>query len=869
MNITSLPKELNILNEIAHNMWWSWNQESWEVFEQLNPIVWNQKRNPVQTLASLDEQKMNELKNDQEFLNKVSAITTKYEAYLKSDQTWYNNTYSKEQNFAETKDRTIAYFSAEFGLHESLPIYSGGLGVLAGDHIKSSSDLGIPMTFVGLFYRNGYFTQQIDKTGNQVDVYDTFNPELLCVNPALNKDGKQVTIKVQLPEREVEVLAWETQVGRNRLILLDTHHEANSQDDKDITARLYGGDREMRISQEIVLGIGGIKVLNAMGIDPIAYHMNEGHSGFFQLERVLNTMKEKNCTFEEAKVIAASNCVFTTHTPVPAGNEAFSLPVMHKYFFDYIKQLDISWNRFLNLGLVENSSDHKIFSLTVFAINFSRFQNGVSELHGKIAKKMWKNQWENVPEVDNPITHITNGVHTQTWTSLEMKNLFSAKLAENWEDELANDEFWEKFDSIPNEELQATKKDLKIKMIKMVRQQLKDQLQRNGESQAEIDACDTFLKDDALTIGFARRFATYKRATLIFKDKKRLLEIINNQEKPVQFIFAGKAHPADIPGQNFIREIYQISREPEFKGKVIILENYDMNISRHMVAGVDVWLNNPRRPMEASGTSGQKVPLNGGLNFSVLDGWWREGHNGNNGWTIGKEKDYANDQVQDFEDANDFYSTLEETITPMYYQDQEIWGTWIKNSLKSNIARYSTHRMVQDYMNKLYSGAIAYGKQYSKDSFENVQKYISNRRFLQRNWDTVAFEGTNWDGQVIEVESAYDSVKNTPSHHVEFKIDDTLPGKVFETSKALCQVEVYAGEIEPKDINVELVITNDNDPSEISRMTLDHGNIQDGKVQFTGNFESSDKAPRRLRIRVFPKFEQLASTFEFGLVHWL
>ena len=390
-------------------------------FESLNPEAWNQKRNPVFTLASLSDERINEIKGDSELIEKIQVIGEKFNSYLKNDQTWYN------QNFSDKKDKTIAYFSAEFGIHESLPIYSGGLGVLAGDHIKSSSDLGIPMTFIGLFYRNGYFTQQIDGEGQQVDVYDTFNPELLCVNPALGKDNKQVTITVNLPGREVKALVWEAKVGRNTLLLLDTHHESNTQEDKDLTARLYGGDREMRISQEIVLGIGGIRALNALGIEPDAFHMNEGHSGFFQLERVLDIMKAKSCSFEEAKIIAASNCVFTTHTPVPAGNEAFSLPVMHKYFFEYIKQLDISWNRFLDLGLVDQSSDYKFFSLTVFAINFSRFQNGVSELHGKIAAKMWKKQWPNVPEVDNPMTHITNGVHTQTWTSLPMKQLLRTK----------------------------------------------------------------------------------------------------------------------------------------------------------------------------------------------------------------------------------------------------------------------------------------------------------------------------------------------------------------------------------------------------------------------------------------------------------
>lgn len=864
MNVTSLPAELNILNEIAHNLWWSWNQESWELFKQLDSNVWAEKRNPVQTLASLSQETLNKFATDQAFLAQVKVVEEKFKKYMAAENTWFAN------NFQDKAAKNIAYFSAEFGIHESLPIYSGGLGVLAGDHIKSSSDLGIPMTFIGLFYRNGYFTQQINGEGQQVDVYDTFNPEILCVNPALDKEGKHATISVELPGREVKALVWEAKVGRNTLLLLDTHHEANSEQDQDLTARLYGGDREMRISQEIVLGIGGIRALNALGIEPDAYHMNEGHSGFFQLERVLNVMREQNCTFEEAKVVASSNCVFTTHTPVPAGNEAFSLPVMHKYFFEYIKQLDISWNRFLDLGLVDESSDYKFFSLTVFAINFSRFQNGVSELHGKIAAKMWKKQWPNVPEVENPMTHITNGVHTQTWTSLAMKKMFEAKLGADWEDQLANDEYWNKFDEIDDETLHSTKKTLKQEMITMVRAQLKDQLKRNGEAQEEIDACDTYLADNALTIGFARRFATYKRATLIFQDRNKLSQIVNNSIRPVQFIFAGKAHPADVPGQNFIKEIYKISREPEFKGKVIILENYDMNISRHMVAGVDVWLNNPRRPMEASGTSGQKVPLNGGLNFSVLDGWWREGHNGQNGWTIGKEKDYPNNDVQDFEDANDFYNTLEQTIVPMYYTDHGTWTKWIKNSLKSNIARYSTHRMVQDYMSKLYAPALNYGEQYSLKSFENVQKYITNRRFLRRNWNTVAFQEVHWDGHHVAVDSRYNEVSQTPSHHVEFAVDETLPGKVIETAGVGLNLVVYSGEISANQIDAELVVTTEQgEQMDIIRLTKDESQSNDGLVRFHTGFTSPDGNPRRLRVRLLPHFDQLASKFELGLVHWL
>ncbi|MGB0452076.1 MAG: alpha-glucan family phosphorylase [Bacteriovoracaceae bacterium] len=862
MNLTNLPEKFAGLNDIAHNLWWSWNQESWELFETLNSSVWNEKRNPVKTLSSATGETWKKLENDEAYVALYNKVSDKFQNYMNRPNTWFNGKY------ADHAQKRCAYFCTEYGLHESLPIYSGGLGVLAGDHVKSSSDLGIPMLFVGLFYRNGYFTQQINNAGDQVDVYETFDPEVLPVNPALTKNGTQAEVEVELPGRKVKAQVWEVQAGINTLYLLDSHHRDNTEEDKLLTSRLYGGDREMRISQEILLGIGGVKALKALEIEPAVFHMNEGHSGFFQLERVLNLMEEKNISFEEARTVASSNCVFTTHTPVPAGNESFSLPMMHEFFHTYIKKLNISWNRFISLGLVDEKSDYKFFSLTVFALNFSRFQNGVSELHGKIAAKMWKSQWPNVPEIDNSITHITNGVHVQTWTSLEAKELFETHMGANWEDELANQEYWDGAHKIPNTDIATKKKALKGKMIKMVRTQLKEQLQRNGEAQNEIDAVDSYLSEDALTIGFARRFATYKRATLIFKDKERLRKIISNTDKPVQFIFAGKAHPADVPGQNFIREIYKISREEEFKGKVIILENYDMNISRHMVSGVDVWLNNPRRPMEASGTSGQKVPLNFGLNFSVLDGWWREGHNGNNGWTIGEEKDYPNDDVQDFEDANDFYCNLEETIAPLYYDNNDEWINKSKESLVSNIARFSTHRMVQDYMNNLYAGALDYSEIYNKEDLQSVEKYNETRRFFQRHWEYLTFQEVGTDGQIVETVSDYNKTKDTPSHHVEFSVDQTLPGRVFETSQCQFNVSMYLGDIAPEELGVELVIT-DEKSAEFRTLQLENkGGNGMGIGHYEVNFKSDDNRPRRIRLRAYPKFKNLCTKFEYGLISW-
>jgi len=870
MKTRNLPKEIKTLNDIAGNYWWSWNQDSWDLFEKINPETWLKTRNPVLTLLNANEEIIEKCAKDSEFTNKLEFVASRFNSYMQNEETWFAQNHSK----LASKKNPVTYFSAEFGIHEALPIYSGGLGVLAGDHVKSSSDLGIPMAFVGLFYKNGYFTQQINGEGQQVDVYGDFEAEELSLTKAQDKNGKDVKFEVSLPGRKVAVTVWKAMVGRNPLYLLDTNLPENTKEDQDLTARLYGGDREMRISQEIVLGIGGVVALEQMDIEPAVWHMNEGHSGFFQLERTKRAMKKYNLSFEDAKVLVASDCVFTTHTPVPAGNEAFSLPVMHNYFHEYIKELDISWHRFINLGLVDEKTDYKYFSLTVFALNFSRFQNGVSELHGRIASKMWKKQWPNVPELDNPISHVTNGVHVQTWTSDDMKSLFREFMGGDWEDRLADHAWWEKAHDLPNSELKTTKKKLKSNMITMVRRQLREQLERNGESAEAVAEVDNFLSEDHLTVGFARRFATYKRATLIFKDLDKLDSIVNNPQRPVQFIFAGKAHPADVPGQQFIKEIYQISRTPRFKGKVIILENYDMNISRHMVAGVDVWLNNPRRPMEASGTSGQKVPLNAGLNFSVLDGWWREGFNGQNGWTIGQEKDYPNNEVQDFEDAHDFYRTLSETVVPLYYQGKvedgvsDAWLDKCKESIVSNISRFSTHRMVQDYMNQFYAAAASYGWTFKENHLEKVNKYMEERRFLQRNWPVVTLSDVSFAGAHLDVGSDYDKMKDTPSHHVEYAKDASLPGRVVETVESKINFNAYLGDIDPKQVKAELVISDGN-----NEITTQEFNCverhDDGTWLYSTDFKSTDAKPRRVRVRIFPTMEGLAQKFEFATCSWL
>lgn len=863
MKDLQLPKELEQLKTIAANYWWSWNQECYDLFKAFSPEKWQETRTPYATLKDGLErnpetvQKLSQDKDYLALLNKTAASLNEY----------VQNPKHPKYKVPTGISGDIAYFCAEYGIHESLPIYSGGLGVLAGDHVKSASDLGLPMLFVGLYYKNGYFTQEIDSEGQQQDVYNTYTPQELGLSEVTKPNGEKLSLEVTLADREVRVQVWKAQIGRVPLYLLDSNVEGNSQEDKDLTARLYGGDREMRISQEVILGIGGVKMLEALDIHPKAYHMNEGHSGFFQLERIKNEMKRKNLSFEEAKVLCSSNCLFTTHTPVPAGNEAFTLPLMHKFFHNYIKELDISWHRFVSLGLVEEQTDHKYFSLTVFAINVSRFYNGVSALHGQIAKRMWSRLWKDVPTIDNPISSITNGVHTQTWMAKDTKELLSKCFSKEWKGDIINQEYWNKVIEIPNNEIKEQKKVMKQKMISLVRERQVAQYDRFGAKDKMTEA-ENYLDDSTLTIGFARRFATYKRATLIFKDLDRLNKIVNNPNRPVQFIFAGKAHPQDKPGQSFIKEIHQISQRDEFRGKIIMLEGYDMNISSHMVSGVDVWLNNPRRPMEASGTSGQKVPINFGLNFSVLDGWWSEGYNEKNGWTIGLEKDYPSDEVQDFEDANDFYNTLEQTIAPLYYDKQDDWVSHCKEAFISTVTRYSTDRMVSDYAGKFYEKACQYHETFLQNDLAKVKTYIEDRRFLQRNLMATTLSGVTLPSS-IEVQSKYNEYVKSPDHHVGFNVDDTLPGRVFEASETDITGQLYLGDILPKNIHVELVITDrDQDKMDVQTLALEESQ-EEGLYNIKGHFKSADGKPRNLRLRYFPTLEGLQNKFELGVASWL
>ena len=617
-----LPKRIEKLSQIANNLWWSWNTEFLRLFQKIDMDLWEQiGKNPIKFLKQVSQERLEKVIEDKNFLSEYDKVVENFEDYMNSKNTWFSNKYP------ENKNDLIAYFSAEYGLDQTIPIYSGGLGILSGDHLKSASDLGIPLVAVGLLYKNGYFNQKINGEGKQETEYNNIDLYDLPINPVKDEKGDELIIYVKFPKRRLYLKVWKINVGRVKLYLLDSDIEKNNPEDRDVTLRLYGGDQEMRIRQEIVLGMAGVNLLTrALKLNPTIYHMNEGHSAFLNLELIKNTIKEKQVSFDVAKDIASSKTVFTTHTPVPAGNDIFPIPLVEKYFKDFWPKLGLSREEFLKLGMKPGKDLDSGFNMGILALKIAGKKNGVSKLHGAVSRELFSEVWPNIAANESPIGYVTNGIHTCSWLAPKLKELYNKYLMPYWQDKIYEEKIWEKVRNIPDEKLWEVHKSRKDKLIKLVKDNVTERLRRSGYNYEQISEIVSKLNPNALTIGFARRFATYKRATLIFKDLERITQILNNSERPVQLIFAGKAHPADKEGQDLIKYIHDISMMPQFKGKIFLLENYNIAMSRYLISGVDVWLNNPRRPMEASGTSGQKASVNGVINFSVLDGWWAEGY---------------------------------------------------------------------------------------------------------------------------------------------------------------------------------------------------------------------------------------------------
>jgi glycogen phosphorylase len=687
---------------LSHNLWWTWHPEVIDLFRDLDPIRWRQlDHNPIALLREFTPERLAARAAEMVLFSRINYAHRRMKEYMTNTQLW------AKTHAGVLGSKPVAYFSAEFGIHESMPIYSGGLGVLSGDHIKSASGLGVPMVAIGLFYDQGYFRQYLDETGYQREEYLDTKVENLPMEPAQGPDGQQIAIKVDTRSGSIFARVWLLHVGRVRLFLLDCDVDGNSPEDRKLTSRLYGGDERVRIRQELMLGVGGVKMLRALGISPGVYHLNEGHSAFGPLEVVRERMHHDGKSFDDALREVAQQTVFTTHTPVPAGHDRFPGHLVEEHLGPLRDQLGISYEQLMGLGRVEPQNDAEPFCMTVVGLKISRRANAVSSLHGHISRRMWANLWPWRVEEEIPIGHITNGVHVPSWLAQQMLQLYDRHFPAGWMSRMGEPEVWQTIHNVDPGELWETHNVLKNLLLAFVRRRTSRQCRRRGESEEAVEAARNILDPNILTIGFGRRFATYKRATLLMSDMDRLATLVNDKEQPIQLVVAGKAHPKDEPGKKFIREIANLRHDPRFANRVVFIEDYDINVCRHMIQGVDVWLNNPRRPLEASGTSGEKVVLNGGLNLSILDGWWAEAYDGTNGFAIGDGHSHVDDEVTDRRDGESLYQVLEEQVIPMYY-DRDVDGLprqWIKrmmNSISSLAWRFSAHRMVMDYTRACY-----------------------------------------------------------------------------------------------------------------------------------------------------------------------
>lgn len=846
-----LPERLQPLHKLAHNVWWCWNQEAIALFRRIDEELFEAgDSSPVKLLSAIKQERLDELLNDDGFLVHMDRVTESLENYL-TFPTWFQETYGDESTPPEVlaERYRVAYFSAEFGLHESIPVYSGGLGLLAGDHLKSASDLGLPLIGVGLMYREGYFRQYLTVDGWQQERYpenDFFNLPLI---PETKPDGAPVLIGVPFPGREVKARIWRIQVGRIPLYLLDTNIPQNNPDDRQITSRLYGGDHDMRIRQEMILGIGGIRALSALGKNPAVCHMNEGHSAFCGLERIRVMMEEHSLDFATAREAVMAGACFTTHTPVPAGNDMFAPQLIEHYFASYVPQLKIEMQDLMALGR-QNPKDHnEPFCMTVLALKLSNISNGVSKLHGTVSRRMWKAIWPELPEAEIPITSITNGVHIRSWLAPEITQLFDRYLGIQWEEKPTDHTIWRKIDNIPNAELWRTHERRRERLVAFARARLRSQLKRRGAPPAEIARADEVLDPDALTISFARRFATYKRANLLFRNLDRLAAIINNKDRPVQIIFAGKAHPRDHGGKELITEIIHIARRPEFRRRIVFIEDYDINVARYLTQGVDVWLNNPRRPLEASGTSGMKAACNGALNLSILDGWWCEAYAGDNGWAIGAGEEYTDLAYQDEVESRAIYEMLEEEIVPMFYNrssdgSPRNWLKAMKRCLSTICPVFNTNRMVQEYLETSYAPSAERFDRLVKDNLGKAAALAKWRRGIVKDWARIKVESVEAQG--------------TDSMQVGGKLE--------------VQARVNLGGLSPENVQVQLfhgVVDNQGDiphPSTVPMST--NGTPQGSAWTFKGTIPCSASGQHGFAVRVLPYHPDLANPFEPGLVSW-
>lgn len=854
--LPSLPEQLKDLKKVAENMFWCWNDEFVELFKRIDSKLWEEcGHNPIKLLGTVSQARLEDLARNDGFIYQVNQMVEKMEVELEAP-TWY------EKINGNNPKPVIAYFSAEFGIHESLPIYSGGLGILAGDHLKSASDLGIPLVGVGLLYQNGYFRQYLNADGWQQEHYvenDFYN---MPIEQVRKKSQHPLTVNVSFPQRNVVVQIWKVQVGRVPLYLLDTNVAANSEQDRPITSTLYGGDIETRIRQEIILGIGGYKALVALGLEPNVCHMNEGHAAFMALERVKQIKDKNGMTFSEAFEVAKASNVFTVHTPVPAGNDEFPVQMMDKYFGLYFAKLGINREQFLALGRLNPDDDKEPFKMPVLAIKISSCRNGVSQLHGEVSRQMWSGLWPDLPATEVPIDSITNGIHLKTWLSAELISLFERYLGANWNDEAIDKSVWANIDSIPDEEFWRIHQRCKEALIGYIRKALKKQLQRRGAYRSELNWADEVLDPEALTIGFARRFATYKRGALILKDIERFTKILANTDKPIQFIFAGKAHPKDASGKEIIRQIVHFANQDSIRRKVVFVEDYDIDVARYLVQGVDIWLNNPRRPMEASGTSGMKAAVNGVLNCSTLDGWWCEGYHPDGGWIIGAGESYDDLGYQDLVESQALYKILEDEIIPLFYGhgSEKLPREWVKrmkNSIKLNAPKFNTGRMVAEYTRKFYSPSALRWSYLTDTEMARARALSEWRARIKSTWREIKIEEVN--------------VKMTGGEEIS---EFSVKGPQLEVG---AEIEVFAkawlGSIAPIDVQLQIYHGTVDSWGNIKdgaamKMTYEGPTDREGLHQFKGVLRCTASGKQGFAVRVLPQNGDLDNPYDTGMIIW-
>jgi len=841
----TLPSRINRLHELAYNLWWSWHPMARELYSGLDPDLWEQvKHNPVRLLSELQPHVLEKASQDPDYLQRYDSMLNEFDEYMhpRPGETWFSRTYP------ELINHTIAYFSAEFGLDESLPIYSGGLGILSGDHAKEASDLDLPYIGIGMFYAEGYFQQRITRDGMQEAFYDVLHFSEASVLPVYDEKGAEVMISVDLPGRPLYARLWKVQVGRIPLYLMDTDVPHNSESDRKLTARLYGGDIETRISQEILLGIGGVRALRALGITPTAWHLNEGHAAFLNLERC-RELVATGLNFYEAREAVEANSLFTTHTPVPAGNDVFGYDLIDKYFWFYWGQLGLTREQFMEIAREDHGSGPS-YGMTVLALRLTGQHNGVSKLHGAVARKMWQFLWPNLDVGEVPIDSVTNGVHSPSWVAPEIDALYKRYVDAEWKERVDEPELWNKLNAVPDDELWRVHRQRKALLIDNTRQRLRRKYLRQGASPGQIDELEHLLNPDTLTIGFARRFATYKRATLILRDLDRLGRLLNKPERPVQIIFAGKAHPADGPGQALIEQVYHLSQSDEFRDNIIFLENYDIDMARYLVSGADVWLNNPIRPYEASGTSGQKAALNGLPNCSILDGWWAEGYDGKNGWAIGGEQEYDNDDERDEADSQSLYALLEGQIIPTYYDRgadgiPHGWIGLMKGAIRTCAPAFSMRRMVKEYTTRFYVPEIQRGICIEQNHYQQARELAAWEDRIRRIWP----------GLGVYVSGLRDG-------HFDL-------GAGFDI-----QAWVRADNLHPEDICVDVVygeLANSTDDHIVPQQTLPMiytKREKDGAYRYDIRFQPVESGTLAYGVRVLPKHADLPNVYDLGLILW-